>query len=175
MAIRGRKPHAKASPGLGKGGIPRCPGHLDDRARKEWRRLVRPLFEAGIVTVADRAALAAYCQSYSQWAEAVQKMRETPKLIKTPSGYVQQSPWISIANKQLELMGRYMAELGLSPVARSRIDMTADASYEPITKIEFVTVVEDEDGRKVEKPVGGWDFEADTSNAKRIGIDQKKH
>ena len=45
---------------------------------------------------------------------------ETPPLVKTPSGYVQQSPWLAIANKQLELMGRYMTELGMTPAARSR-------------------------------------------------------
>ena len=42
-------------------------------------------------------------------------------LIRMPSGYVQQSPWLSIANKQLELMGRYMTELGLTPSARTRL------------------------------------------------------
>ena len=41
--------------------------------------------------------------------------------MKTPSGYIQQSPWLGIANKQLELMGRYMVELGLTPAARSRV------------------------------------------------------
>ncbi len=34
---------------------------------------------------------------------------------------MQQSPWLSIANKQLELMRRYMVELGLTPAARSRV------------------------------------------------------
>lgn len=153
MAIRGRKPHVRPAGGLRKAGIPRCPDHLDHVARKEWRRLVRPLFEAGIVTVADRAALAAYCQCYSQWAEAVGKLRETPKLIRTPSGYVQQSPWIGIANKQLELMGRYMTELGLSPVARSRLDMPADSTHEPITRIELVAVSKDDDGNLVKRPL----------------------
>ena len=42
-------------------------------------------------------------------------------LFKTPSGYVQQSPWLGIVNKQLELMGRYMVELGLTPASRSRV------------------------------------------------------
>ena len=53
--------------------------------------------------------------------EAEERLRETPPLVKTPSGYVQQSPWLDIANKQLELMGRYMVELGLTPAARSRV------------------------------------------------------
>ncbi len=133
---RGPKPRPRTSPRLKEGGLPRCPAHLDDVARKEWRRLARPLFEAGILTVADRAAFAAYCQSYSQWAEAVRKQRETPKLIKTPSGYVQQSPWIGIANKQLELMGRYMAELGITPTARSRLADLVEADGE-----DAITVV----------------------------------
>lgn len=119
--MSGRKHKPRRSPALAKEGLPRCPDHLDAVARKEWRRLARPLFDAGILTVADRAAFAAYCQSYSKWVEAELKRRETPALIKTPSGYVQQSPWISIANKQLELMGRYMSELGITPTARARL------------------------------------------------------
>lgn len=117
----GPKPRPQASPRLKAGGLPRCPAHLDPVAKREWRRLVRPLFEAGILTIADRAAFAAYCQAYSLWAEAVTKQRDTPKLIRTPSGYVQQSPWIGIANKQMELMGRFMVELGITPSSRSRL------------------------------------------------------
>ena len=45
----------------------------------------------------------------------------TPVVLKLPSGYIQPSPWLGIANKQLELMAKYMAELGLSPVSRSRV------------------------------------------------------
>jgi P27 family predicted phage terminase small subunit len=100
---------------------PRCPGHLSPVAQKEWRRLANALHKMGVLTVVDRAALAAYCQAYGRWVEAEEKLRETPVLFKTPSGYVQQSPWLGIANKQLELMGRYMVELGLTPASRSRV------------------------------------------------------
>ena len=48
-------------------------------------------------------------------------LKMTPALIKTPSGYIQPSPWLGIANKQLELMHKFMGELGLSPVSRSRV------------------------------------------------------
>ena len=101
--------------------IPRCPGHLAPVARVEWRRVARTLHAIGVLTTIDRAALAAYCQAYARWVEAEEKLKETPPLLKTPSGYVQQSPWLGIANKQLELMGRYMVELGLTPAARSRV------------------------------------------------------
>lgn len=144
MARRGRKPRPVASPKLKAGGVPRCPAHLDAVARKEWRRLARTLFEAGILTVADRAAFAAYCQAYSRWAEAERKLREGPKLIKTPSGYVQQSPWIGIANKQVELMGRFMAELGITPTSRARLGVEGAEANEPL--IVFKTVFMRPDG-----------------------------
>jgi len=62
----------------------------------------------GALTTVDRVALAVYCQAYVRWveAEAEEKLKETPVMLKTPSGYVQQSPRLSVSNKQLELMGR---------------------------------------------------------------------
>ncbi|PWK55146.1 P27 family predicted phage terminase small subunit [Silicimonas algicola] len=79
--------------------------------------------------MADRAAFAAYCQAWERWVEAEEQLQKTPMLLKTPSGYVQQSPWLSVANKQMELMARYMAELGLTPSSRSRITIqVADAA-----------------------------------------------
>ncbi len=134
--MRGRKPTPSALR-RGKGGdtgptppaaLPRCPDHLSTVARKEWRRLAGPLHKMGVLTIVDRAALAAYCQSYARWVEAEERLAETPILLKTPSGYVQQSPWLSVANKQLELMGRYMTELGLTPSSRSRVAVHPDAA-----------------------------------------------
>ncbi|MEO0360247.1 MAG: phage terminase small subunit P27 family [Pseudomonadota bacterium] len=142
--IRGRKPRAAAL--RRKDGLaapeppcaqPRCPGHLSAVARKEWRRLAGPLHAMGVVTVADRAALAAYRQSYARWVEAEEKLAETPILLKTPSGYVQQSPWLSIADKQLELMNRFMAELGLTPAARTRLALPA-AEASPLRPVNIV-------------------------------------
>ncbi len=75
------------------------------------------------------AALGSYCQAYGRWVEAEKKLQETAALIKTPSGYVQQNPWLQVANKQLELMHKYLAEFGLSPASRSRV--TAMPSLQP--------------------------------------------
>lgn len=140
---RGRKPvqtaHDLKASRLG--AMPRCPAHLSEVAYREWRRLATPLFEASILTLADRAALAAYCQAWARWVEAEIRLAETPTLLKTPSGYVQQSPWLSVANKQMDLMGRFMGELGLTPSARSRIrGLSETASADPVTVV-FRTVI----------------------------------
>ena len=76
-------------------------------------------------------ALAAYCQSYGRWVEAERKLSETPALLKMPSGYVQQNPWLTIASKQLELMHKYLSEFGLSPVSRSRVSISSSSSLRP--------------------------------------------
>jgi phage terminase small subunit len=34
---------------------------------------------------------------------------------------VQPSPWLGISNKQLELMAKFVVELGLTPSSRSRL------------------------------------------------------
>lgn len=151
--MRGRKPvPRKGAPTAALKALPRCPAHLSGAARTEWRRLATPLHEAGLLTLADRAALAAYCQAWARWVEAEEHLSKTPPLLKTPSGYVQQSPWLSVANKQMELMGRYMTELGLTPVARTRLGLQAEiAQPEPVT-IVLRTFIEGEDGKPKQRP-----------------------
>ena len=53
--------------------------------------------------------------AYGRWVDAEERLRENPMLFKTPSGYMKQSPWLDIINKQLELKGRYLVELGMTP------------------------------------------------------------
>jgi P27 family predicted phage terminase small subunit len=129
--------------------LPRCPDHLSDVARAEWRRVARTLHAMGVLTTIDRAALAAYCQSYGRWVEAERKLNETPALLKTPSGYIQQSPWLAVANKQLELMGRYMTELGMTPAARSRV-AAGDPRMQVPTTVVFRTIYEEKPASIIE-------------------------
>ena len=104
-------------------GIPTCPSHLSPSAKAEWKRLVHQLHDMNVLCTLDRSTLAGYCQAYGRWVEAERKLQETPAILKMPSGYLQQNPWLTIANKQLELMHRYATELGLSPAARSRVSV----------------------------------------------------
>lgn len=134
--MRGRKPKptalkiAEGNPGKRRinvlepkppSSLPDCPDHLSETAREEWDRLAQSLNAIGLLTQVDRTTMAAYCQCYGRWVEAEQKLAETPAILRMPSGYIQQSPWLTISNKQLELMAKYMAELGLTPASRARL------------------------------------------------------
>jgi phage terminase small subunit len=42
-------------------------------------------------------------------------------MIKSPSGYPVQSPYVAVANRQAEIMMRIASEFGFTPASRSRI------------------------------------------------------
>lgn len=42
-------------------------------------------------------------------------------MVKSPSGYPIQSPYVAIANRQTELMLRISSEFGFTPASRGRI------------------------------------------------------
>ncbi|MBK9170693.1 MAG: phage terminase small subunit P27 family [Bryobacterales bacterium] len=107
--------------------VPRCPAHLDTIARREWRRLVPILRRMRVLTEADEIPLANLCITYSTLIQAQTKLNETGILYKGPSGYVQQSPVLSIIRQSIETLNRLSREFGLTPAARTRIMMQDEA------------------------------------------------
>ena len=106
--------------------IPECPMELSPAAKTEWDRLVKDLAPLKMVTNLDRAALATYCQAYAFWTEAIAAIQKYGAMVKSPSGYPMQSPYIAMANKQAEVMMRVASEFGFTPASRSRISVPSD-------------------------------------------------
>jgi P27 family predicted phage terminase small subunit len=79
--------------------LPRCPEHLDERAKKEWKRLVPVLRRMRVLTEADWMTLANLCQTWSTLVNAQEKLTEMGILYKSPSGYIMQSPLLAIVNQ----------------------------------------------------------------------------
>ena len=102
-----------------------CPPELGPVARQEWDRIAGALTAVGRLTVLDRALLAAYCNAYAQWLEAVEALEKYGAVMKSPSGYPVQSIYVSIANRQVEIMKRIAAEFGFTPASRSRLPTTS--------------------------------------------------
>ena len=136
MATRGRKPKPTAlkvlegNPGKRplndrepvppKGSI-QCPTWLLPEAKKEWRRLAPSLEALGVLTMVDLQAFAGYCQAYARWKEAEEFLTQRGSIFKTPSGYLQQVPQVSIAQQNLKIMQSFCSEFGLTPATRARI------------------------------------------------------
>ncbi len=98
-----------------KPGLPRCPAQLSEEAKREWKRISKELDRLGLLTVLDRAALSAYCQAWGRWIEAEERLRQHGVIVKSPSGFPVQSPYLSVANKAMAQMSKLLVEFGLSP------------------------------------------------------------
>jgi P27 family predicted phage terminase small subunit len=108
---------------------PRCPAHLDAEAKKEWKRLVPILRRMRVLTEADGMTLANLCQAWSTMVQAQKKLTEMGILYKSPSGYIQQSPLLSVVTHYMDIVTKLCREFGLTPAARSR--MVAQIETEP--------------------------------------------
>ena len=145
MAVRGRKPTPTAikeqegNPGKRKLNdrepkpekkAPSCPKWLEPEAKKEWRRLSKQMERIGILTEVDMAAFAGYCQAYARWKEAEEFISQHGTIVRTPSGYWQQVPQVSIAQTYLKMMQKFAEQFGLTPASRSRI--VAESTGNPL-------------------------------------------
>lgn len=144
---------------------PAPPRHLTKEARAEWARVCRELWLCGLLSTLDTSVLAAYCDSFSTWVEGRRALesvrREEAKLdreiakkiaaglevteqnlsafggllVYTSNGNVIQNPLIGIMNKAKVDMIRFAAEMGMTPSARSRINVSkADGNADPAGK-----------------------------------------
>ena len=109
---------------------PKCPDHLDEHAKREWKRIIPILRRMKVLTEADWMALANLCQTWSTLVKAQEKLTEMGILYKSPSGYVMQSPLLAIVNQCVDTITKLSREFGLTPAARSRI--IARAEPEPV-------------------------------------------
>ena len=125
----GRRPLNSAEP-KPSSQTPDCPEWLHPDAKMEWDRMSHELERMGLLTTVDRAAFAGYCQSYARWKEAEEFISKHGSIFKTPSGYIQQVPQVSIAQQNLKQMRSFCSELGITPSARSRIQVNRDAVAE---------------------------------------------
>lgn len=141
MATRGRKPKPTAlkvfegNPGkrplntdepMPERRAPECPDWLEEEAKVEWTRMADKMEALGILTEIDMTAFAGYCQAYARWMEAEEFMSKHGTIFKTPSGYIQQVPQVSIAQTYLKVMKDFCSEFGLTPASRSRIKVNTN-------------------------------------------------
>jgi P27 family predicted phage terminase small subunit len=131
-------------------GEPEMPKHLDRDGRREWKRLVPLLTTMKVLTESDGLALANLCMTYSTLVQAQRLMlksatgKRSSLLIRTRSGYIQQSPLLGIINSQMAALTVMLREFGLTPASRSRIVATSESSG-VVDELERKLCGEDED------------------------------
>lgn len=112
-------------------GKPTCPSWMVDKdARREFRRLVKLLGEMRLTGAADQNLIVRYCTSWVRWRRVAQVLLANAgaevATYKDEAGKVkamQVSALHSIARSLADELGRMETSLGMSPSARSRIEV----------------------------------------------------
>jgi P27 family predicted phage terminase small subunit len=106
---------------------PHMPAWLDDDARAEWRRVTPILLKMGLLTVADGAALAVYCEAYSTMGHALRTLQEDGPTFISPKTSVEHArPEVGIVQQCRVAIKTFCQEFGMTPSARSRMIAQSD-------------------------------------------------
>jgi P27 family predicted phage terminase small subunit len=114
---KSQTPAAKPAPQI----VVDCPPELGPVARQEWDRIVPHLAAANRLEALDRGVLAVYCAAFAGWLEATITIQTYGAIIKSPNGHPMQSPAVSIANQQADIMVRIATQFGFTPASRQRL------------------------------------------------------
>ena len=90
----------------------------------EWDRIMPGLLAAGVLTTVDYPTLARYCYYWGQWLDATRIIQASAPVVKAPSGYPMQSPYVIIANRASDMCNKLANELGITPAARAKVSAT---------------------------------------------------
>lgn len=102
---------------------PTCPMWLTREAKAEWKRIVPALDAAGILARVDRGILAGCCQAWADFYKATKAVEKDGEIVRTPQGFVAKNPWVTIKNEAWARYFKATAVLGLSPSARSGLQV----------------------------------------------------
>jgi P27 family predicted phage terminase small subunit len=100
--------------------VPTVPSWLSSDAKREWRRVMPALVDRRILTEADLGSLEHYCV-------ACGRIREIERLIQG-GGAVIDPATFRMQDKAMQTARQLAAELGLTPVSRSRPSVRDDGN-----------------------------------------------
>jgi P27 family predicted phage terminase small subunit len=128
--MRGRKPEISADPEALTVGM-KPPVWLSPDAKKEWCRVLPLLIQRQILTAGDLASFASYCAAVGQIIEAQRIIRKEGMTFLGASG-PKKHPAVGIMNDAQTQARQLAAELGLTPVSRSRPTIRDDNGEDPL-------------------------------------------
>ena len=133
--MRGRKPELGNDPDAVKL-APRAPGWLSAQAKAEWRRIMPLLIVRRILTEADMASVENYCVAIGQVRATEDIINREGFTIVTANG-LRAHPAVRIQSDAMTRARLLAAELGLTPVSRSRPAIRDDGDGEDDSPLDM--------------------------------------
>ena len=102
---------------------PSWPSWLNGEARREWQRVAPKLTALGLLTELDRTALTAFCVAWAHLREAEAAVQRDGLTVPGYRGAPRKHPALTVINQATQQLRAWALELGLTPSARSRLDL----------------------------------------------------
>lgn len=103
---------------------PSVPSWLPENAKAIWKQYARQLWELGLLTGIDVEAYATLCETTALYRTAVDMIQEQGAVwVNEETGYSQQTAWVSIRNNALKQAQSLWSEFGMTPAARTRVEV----------------------------------------------------
>ena len=104
---------------------PRRPSSLSPGAARAWNQIVPGLAAVGILAAVDATALVLLCESIALWQTATAEMNRIGLIINA-DGRIRRNPYLLIASRAGDQMAKMLAEFGMTPSSRSRVQARAE-------------------------------------------------
>lgn len=121
-------------------GVPKCPSHLDAKAKTAWKNLCKELDSMGVLTLADSYALEILVSIYARIRDLQKKIKgygsTTYETTSTAGDLtVKAYPEVSQLEKAESTFRSYLSEFGLTPSARTKVEtLEKDDDQDPLKK-----------------------------------------
>lgn len=125
---------------------PAAPGWLSVDAKKEWRRIMPVLMKRRILTTGDLGSVENYCIAIGQVREAERSIQAIGLVIttykETDDGSLvpldaKRNPAVGIQSDAMTRARLLAAELGLTPVSRSRPTIREDGDHDDLNPLDL--------------------------------------
>lgn len=102
---------------------PKRPTWLPDEAKKKWKELAPELEKLGLLTVVDGPAFAMMLEHWALAVEAAKVIKKEGTMTVDERGLPRKHPLAQVLRDHSAAFKGYMAEFGLSPASRTRLDL----------------------------------------------------
>lgn len=119
---------------------PICPEYLEPDAKKEFRRLTTRLEAMRVLSSDDLRAISRYCSEWVRWKRLAYDLYQNGETQVGKDGIEKPRAQVSIANNLSASLLKLEAQFGLTPSARTRIQIEPEKP-EPSKADEFFVKV----------------------------------
>lgn len=102
------------------GDLTTAPAWMNEAQQAIWNDAIRQA-PPGLLRELDESCLTVWVIAATMHREASQRVARQGTMVRAPSGYPIQNPYLAVVNKQAAIMLKAASEMGFTPSARSRV------------------------------------------------------